>query len=117
MGYLVGLSILLSVVICCMIASSFGCGEAYYKVINLDCDPSKAGQMKFTTGKIFVCDGKEWKALHYEEYSLGSRGYPGFSCKEIKTSLKDAANGIYWITLSGRFTLLRIIGILSRKSN
>lgn len=100
MGYLVGLSILLSVSICCMIASSFGCGETYHKVINLDCDPSKAGQMKFTTGKIFVCDGKEWKALQYEESSLGSRRYPGFSCKGIKTSLKDAANGIYWITLS-----------------
>ena len=113
MGYLVGLSILLSVSICCMIASSFGCGETYHKVINLDCDPSKAGQMKFTTGKIFVCDGEEWKALQYEESSLGSRRYPGFSCKGIKTSLKDAANGIYWITLSGRFTLLRFIGVLS----
>lgn len=72
--------------------------------------------MKFTTGKIFVCDGKEWKALQYEESSLGSRGYPGFSCKEIKTGLKDAANGIYWITLSGRFTLLRIIGIFSSQT-
>lgn len=99
MGYRVGVSILLSAVcMCCMIAPSFGCGETY-KVINLDCDPSKAGQMKFTAGKIFVCDGKEWKALQYEESSLGSRKYPGSSCKKIKTDSRNAANGIYWITM------------------
>lgn len=111
MGYFVGLSILLSVLICCMIVLFFGCGEIYYKVINFDCDFSKVGQMKFIIGKIFVCDGKEWKVLQYEEFFLGFRRYLGFLCKGIKISLKDVVNGIYWIILSGRFILLRFIGV------
>ena len=77
MGYLVGLSILLSVSICCMIASSFGCGETYYKVINLDCDSSKAGQMKFTTGKIFVCDGRV-ESLAVRRILFGLQEIPRF---------------------------------------
>ena len=89
--------------VCCMIAPSFGCGETY-KVINLDCDPSKARQMKFTAWKIFVCDGKEWKALQYKESFLGSRKYPGSSCKKSKTDSRNAANGIYWIAMGGRLS-------------
>lgn len=53
--------------------------------------------MKFIIGKIFVCDGKEWKVLQYEEFFLGFRRYLGFLCKGIKISLKDVVNGIYWI--------------------
>lgn len=84
MGYLVGLSILLSVSICCMIASSFGCGETYHKVINLDCDPSKAGQMKFTTGKIFVCDGKSGKPCSTKNPLWASGDTQVFHVKELR---------------------------------
>ena len=110
MGYLIALSILLASSVCFTIGydpSSCDFGETYYHVFkigqhNCDCQPKRAGQVKFSAGKVFVCDGNQWKALQYE-IPYGSRRNPGFSCEDIKADLKQAANGIYWITLSGKF--------------
>ena len=68
------------------------------------CKPKRAGQLKFSGGKLFVCTGTEWKCLQYEQsVSYGSKLSPGSSCEDIqKKTLKQSANGIYWIKLSGK---------------
>ena len=96
--------------------SSCGCGESgYYRgdeINNFDCQPKKAGKMKFAAGKVSVCDGNEWKALQYEE-KYGSRRNPGFSCEDIKADLKHSANGVYWITLSGKLFFFSFFMLVS----
>lgn len=80
------------------------CGDTYYTTPNADqqdssCQLKKAGQLKFAGSKLFVCTGKEWKALQYE-VPYGSKSNPGYSCKDIMD--KDPptnSTGVYWITL------------------
>lgn len=76
------------------------------------CKPKRAGQLKFSGGKLFVCTGTEWKALQYEQSVLyGSKLTPGSSCEDIqKKTLKQSANGVYWITLlSGEIHFIQMI--------
>ena len=115
------------------------CGDrySYGKLLdghhNNSCQPKRAGQLKFTDGRLFVCTGNEWKALQYVNESsttstpnvsyrskapnvpyrskapnvrvpYGSKAKPGFSCKDIKTK-NGKQNGIYWIRLSGNICL------------
>lgn len=111
MGYLAVFSIVLTSILCYTTAYDPGkCdyGETYYNIFKIgqhdcDCQAKSAGQLKFEEGKVLVCDGNKWKALQYE-YHYGSRYNPGFSCEDIRSSAaKQASNGIYWITLGGRF--------------
>ncbi|KAJ7321470.1 Saccharopine dehydrogenase [Desmophyllum pertusum] len=107
MGYLGVLSILLTSTLCYTTAyhpDECNYSDTYYNIFkigkhNCDCQAKSAGQLKFDQGKVLVCDGHEWKSLQYEE-EYGSRKNPGFSCEDIKASANQAANGVYWITLS-----------------
>ena len=110
--YIISLIVALATMVCFAIGchqSSCGSFETHQYVFRIgqydcDCEPFRAGQMTFVEGKVYVCDGTEWKALQYEA-SLGSRSDPGFSCKDIKAHLKDATNGIYWIALTGKLVI------------
>ena len=109
MGYnLAALSVIITIVLCCAIASDSAecdCGEKYYPIFKIGqhsctCKTDTAGQLKFSEGHVFVCNGSEWKALQYVAY--GSKLNPGHGCGDIKAkNAKQSANGIYWITLPG----------------
>ena len=137
--HLTRLCLIFSGIISCVAGASnshtcnCNCGDRYSYGQLLDghhsnsCQPKRAGQLKFTDGRLFVCTGNEWKALQYFNESsttpnvsyrskapnvpyrskapnvrvpYGSKAKPGFSCKDIKTK-KGKQNGIYWIRLSG----------------
>jgi len=109
MGYPSVFSIVLTSILCYTTAydpSQCDYAETYYNVFkigqhNCDCQAKSTGQLKFDKGKVLVCDGNRWNALQYE---YGSKNNPGFSCEDIRSrSAKQAANGLYWITLGGRF--------------
>ena len=130
MHHLTRLCLIFSGIILCVAGASnshtcnCNCGDRYSYGQLLDghhsdsCQPKRAGQLKFTDGRLFVCTGNEWKALQYVNESsttpnvsyrskapnvrvpYGSKAKPGFSCKDIKTK-KGKQNGIYWIRLSG----------------
>ena len=109
MAYLAVFSIVLTSTLCYTTAyhpSECDYGETYYNVFKIGqhdcgCETKSAGQLKFDKGKVLVCDGNKWNALQYE---YGSKNNPGFSCEDIRSSsAKQAANGLYWITLGGRF--------------
>ena len=114
MGYLGVLSILLTSTLCYTTAYQRDPDECNYRDKycrniykidnhNCDCQAESAGQLKFDQGKVLVCDGHEWKSLRYEE-KYGSRKNPGFSCEDIMAnSANQAANGVYWIALNGKF--------------
>ena len=107
--HLAALSVIFTSVLCCAIASDpaeCDCGEKYYTIFKIGqhsctCQPDRAGQLKFSDGKVLVCTGSEWNALQYE-VSYGSKSNPGYGCEDIKAkNAGKSANGIYWITLSG----------------
>ena len=103
------LSVIFTSVLCCAFAhdpAECDYSETYYTIFKIGqhsctCQPDRAGQLKFSDGKVLVCTGSEWKALQYE-VSYGSKSNPGYGCDDIKAkNVKQTANGIYWITLSG----------------
>jgi len=108
-------SVILAITLCLIAssqASDCGCSDTFYPVVkvgqsNCSCQPKRAGQLKFAGGKLFVCTGTEWKALQFEvsggSGTYGSKLHPGSSCEDImKKNSKPSANGVYWITLSGK---------------
>ena len=114
-------SIILTIALCLIAfshASDCGCSDAFYPVhvfkaeypvvkvgqSKCSCQPKRAGQLKFAGGRLFVCTGTEWKALQFEVSGIyGSKLHPGSSCEDIKKkNSKPSANGVYWITLSGK---------------
>lgn len=121
MHHLTRLCLIFSGIILCVAGASnthtcnCNCGDRYSYGQLLDghhsdsCQPKRAGQLKFTDGRLFVCTGNEWKALQYVNESsttpkYGSKAKPGFSCKDIKTKNKGKQNGIFWIRLNGTDT-------------
>ena len=126
MGYLMILRIIFTGMMLCLATAkdshvcNCNCGDTYYTTPNADqqdssCQLKKAGQLKFAGGKLFVCTGKEWKALQYE-VPYGSKSNPGYSCKDIMD--KDPptnSTGVYWITLRGKIRFM-IYAILRRFS-
>ena len=107
MHHLTRLCLIFSGIILCVAGASnshtcnCNCGDTYSYGQLLDghhsdsCQPKRAGQLKFTDGRLFVCTGNEWKALQYVNESsttpnvpYGSKAKPGFSCKDIKTRFK-----------------------------
>ena len=118
MHHLTRLCLIFSGIILCVAGASnthtcnCNCGDRYSYGQLLDghhsdsCQPKRAGQLKFTDGRLFVCTGNEWKALQYVNESsttpkYGSKAKPGFSCKDIKTKNDGKQNGIFWIRLNG----------------
>ena len=110
-GYPSVFSIVLTTMLCYTTAyhpSECNIADTYYNIFkigqhNCNCQAKSAGQLKFDGGKVLVCDGNKWNALQYE-YVYGTKNNPGFSCQDIRSSLaKRATNGLYWITLGGRF--------------
>lgn len=124
MLHLTRLCLIFSGIILCVAGASnshtcnCNCGDRYSYGQLLDghhsnsCQPKRAGQLKFTDGRLFVCAGNEWKALQYVNESsttpnvlpYGSKAKPGFSCKDIKTKHNRKQNGIFWIRLNGTDT-------------
>ena len=70
---------------------------------NCECKAKTAGMLKRDGGKLLMCDGNEYKALQFEE-SLGSESNPGHSCKDIMDNGEQTADGVYYITLNGKFS-------------
>ena len=110
MGYLAVFSFVMTSILCYTNAchpDQCDCSDTYYNVFkigqhNCDCQANHEGQLKFDEGKVLVCDGKKWHVLQYAEY--GTKTNPGVSCEDIRSSsAKQAADGVYWITLGGRF--------------
>lgn len=110
MRYIISLIVIFVIMVCFVIGCyQLLCGifEMYQYVFRIgqydcECELFRVGQMKFVEGKVYVCDGIEWKVLQYEVL-LGFRSDFGFLCKDIKVYLKDVINDIYWIILMGNF--------------
>ena len=109
MGHLVALGIFFTGVLCFATAhdNPADCDQDETTQViglsNCNCQPSRAGQLKFDNDKVFVCIGSEWKALQYET-SYGEKSNPGSSCEDINNAGRNT-NGIYWITTNGKIHL------------
>lgn len=79
----------------------------FLKESNCECVSEITGRMKQQDGKIFFCDGSEWKALAFEKAKLlGSKENPGSSCGDIKSNEpKQNTNGVYWINSTSKIFL------------
>ena len=104
MRYLAILCIILTSAVCFIVAGEGKkCGPKV-REHNCECKAKTAGLLKREGGKLLMCDGNEYKALQFE-YPLGSESNPGHSCEDIMNG-GQSANGIYYITLTGRFSKL-----------
>ena len=68
-----------------------------------DCKPKSEGLLRMSSGKLVVCDGSGWKTLQFAIPLGSSSDNPGYSCKHILDNDKEAADGVYWITLTCKF--------------
>lgn len=102
MKYLAVLCIILASMLCFTNAGGRKCRTPRVKAHSCECNSKTAGLLQLADGKLFLCDGSDWKALQFEE-PIGSEKNPGYSCKDILDNDEQAADGIYWITLTGKF--------------
>ena len=102
MRFLAIFCIILATMVSFTIAGKGKCGPIARTNSPCTCKPKTAGLLKFADGKLVVCDGSEWKTLQMET-AVGSRENPGYSCKDILDNDDKAADGVYWITLTGKF--------------
>ena len=79
------------------------CKRPLARAESCECEPTSAGLLKMSGGKLVVCDGSEWKTLQFEIPLGSSSDNPGYSCKHILDNGKQAADGVYWITLTCKF--------------
>ncbi|XP_078352105.1 uncharacterized protein LOC144636779 isoform X2 [Oculina patagonica] len=101
MRYLAILWIILTSTMCFTIAGKRPKCGTKVRASNCDCTSKTAGELKQGGGKLFFCDGNDWKALQFET-PLGSRNNPGYSCKDLLDIGGQTADGVYWITLTDR---------------
>ena len=90
--------------------------ETVYHVYNVaqhkcPCHAKSEGTLKYSEGKLSICNGKEWAVLQFEG-QLGMKERPGLSCQNILVnSPKRLFNGIYWIRMKGRLVQLLSVHI------
>ena len=117
MYYLTCLMVTFGTVLCISLAyhpADCDYSDTYYNVFkvgkhNCECNPRRAGQIKFENNKIQVCVGDQWKSLQYELPQLGNRSNPAVSCEEIKANRRCSKSGIYWITLKGKSISFKLL--------
>ena len=85
-----------------------------FKLGDISCpcnDAAHAGALKYANGKVYLCDGTEWKTFQFESYGMASEddygttsANPGTSCKDIlNRAVKQLSNGVFWIRLQGEW--------------
>ena len=103
MRYLTILCIILTTALSFAIAAKRKCESLLAKAESCECKPKTAGLLNLADGKLRVCDGTEWKIVQLAEPLGSSSDNPGHSCKHILDNDKQAADGVYWITLTCKF--------------
>ena len=78
------------------------------------CHAKNEGTLKYSEGKVSICNGKEWAVMEFEGQH-GKQERPGLSCQNILVnnlvgSRRKLSNGIYWIKMKGRLVLLSVHG-------
>ena len=102
MRYLAILCIILTSTVCLTVGQRKKCGPIV-REHSCNCKRQNAGMLKRDGDKILMCDGNEWKApLLKGQEEIGSKKNPGYSCKDIQEMEGTTANGVYWITLTGK---------------
>ena len=76
------------------------------------CHAKNEGTLKYSEGKVSICNGKEWAVMEFEGQH-GKQERPGLSCQNILVnnlvgSRRKLANGIYWIKMKGKLVLLSV---------
>ena len=107
MGYLAILCIILTSTVCFTAGKRNKCGPIV-REHNCDCKAKTAGMLKRDGEKLLMCDGNEWKGIQQEVALGSSKKNPGYSCKDILDA-GQTDDGVYWITLTGRFCIPLII--------
>ena len=103
MRYLTILSIILATALSFTIAANRKCDRPLARAESCECKPKTAGLLNLANGKLRVCDGTEWKMVQLAKPLGSSSDNPGDSCKHILDNDKQAADGVYWITLTCKF--------------
>lgn len=104
MRYLAILCIILTTAVSFTIANKKRrCERPLARAKSCECKPKSAGLLKMSGGKLVVCDGSGWKTLQFATPLGSSSDNPGHSCKHILGNDKQAADGVYWITLTCKF--------------
>ena len=104
MRYRTILCIILTTALSFTIAAKKKCERPLAKAeSSCECKPKTAGLLNMADGKLRVCDGTEWKMVQLAKPLGSSSDNPGYSCKHILDNDKQAADGVYWITLTCKF--------------
>jgi hypothetical protein len=59
------------------------------------CNTAAAGQMKYASGTLSVCNGTRWVAIVQPQ--LGTQTSPGTSCKQLFDADNARPSAVYWI--------------------
>lgn len=100
MRYLAILCIILTTVMSVTVTANGKCERPLARTESCECKPKSAGLLNLADGKLRVCDGTEWKIVQFTTSLGSSSDNPGDSCKHILDNDKQAADGVYWITLT-----------------
>ena len=103
MRYLAILCIILTTVMSVTVTANGKCERPLARTESCECKPKSAGLLNLADGKLRVCDGTEWKIVQFTTSLGSSSDNPGDSCKHILDNDKQAADGVYWITLTCKF--------------
>lgn len=115
MRYLAILCIILTTVMSFTVAANRKCDRPLASAGSCECKPKSAGLLNLADGKLRVCDGTEWKIVQFTIPLGSSSDNPGDSCKHILDNDKQAADGVYWITLTCKFVSADYMFVIYQK--